>query len=76
MYLGWNFSEKILRSGALKPIETGFSLLSQSVIWLSIESLITKVEGEKLNDAPGEFGAGFPQFNKQHNCAALMDFTG
>lgn len=29
------------------------------------------VEGEKLKDAPGELGAGLPQFTVQHNCAAL-----
>ena len=30
------------------------------------------LDGEKLNDATGEFGAGLPQLTAQHNCAALM----
>src|SRR2546430_1798968 len=33
------------------------------------------VTGVKLKDAPGEVGAGFPQFIAQHNCAALIVLT-
>ncbi len=42
------------------------------MICLRIESLIMKPDGEKLKDAPGEFGGGLPQLTAQHNCAALM----
>ncbi len=62
----------------LKESETtwiGFSFLSSEAICLRIESLIIIAEGEKLNDAPGEEGAGLLQFTVQHSCAALTLFA-
>jgi hypothetical protein len=38
---------------------------------LRIESLMMTATGEKLNDAPGVFGAGLPQLTAQQSIAAL-----
>lgn len=75
MYLGWNFCEMVSRSNRKEIFEAGFSALSNNAICLRIESLIITLEGEKLNTAPGEDGAGLLQLTAQHNCAALMLFA-
>lgn len=72
MYLGWCFWGKVSRSKAKETVWIGFSRTSSDAICLRIESLIMMLDGEKLNDAPGEFGVGLPQFTAQHNFAALM----
>ncbi len=75
MYLGWCFWGKVSRSKAKETVWIGFSRISSDAICLRIESLIKMIEGEKLNDAPGEDGAGLLQLTAQHNCAALMVFA-
>ena len=71
MYLGWNFCEKISRSNEIETAETDFSLPSNNAICLIIESLMMTAEGEKLNDAPEEFGAESVQFKAQHKRATF-----
>lgn len=72
MYFGWNFCGKVLRSNEWKIFWTGFSRAKRSAICLRIESLMIKLEGEKLNAAPGAVGAGLLQFTAQQSWAALM----
>jgi hypothetical protein len=72
MYLGWSFGGRVSRSKKKGTVKAGFSFLSKDAICLMIESVIMTAEGEKLKDAPGEFGAGSLQLTAQHNCAALI----
>lgn len=74
MYLGWNFCEKTSRSNEKETCLLGLSFPNNAAICLRIESEILMADGEKLNDAPGEVGAGLLQFMAQHNCAALTVF--
>lgn len=67
MYLGWNFCGEISRSNRKEIFGAGFSALSNAAICLRIESLMITLEGEKLNVAPGEDGAGLLQLTAQHN---------
>ncbi len=75
MYLGWNFCEEISRSNRKEILGACFSALSNAAICLRIESLIITLEGEKLNVALGEDGAGLLQLTAQHNFAALTLFA-
>ena len=77
MYLGGDFCGMIRRSNEIATIESDSSSLRSDVICLTIESLIITIEGEELNDEPGEVGNGLEQFIAQHKRAALAsgDFS-
>lgn len=70
--MGRNLCGRMVRSNEICTVGSGLSLLKSDVICLMIESLIITIEGEELNDEPGDVGEESVQLRAQQSRAALI----